>query len=130
FAEMEGDDAVAPIYLHRNPNFRLPTDPDLPIVMIGPGTGVAPFRGFIAEREAQSARGKNWLFFGERHFRTDFLYQAEWLDYRKRGVLHRIERAFSRDQKDKSYVQHRILTHVRECSDAQTPGAHVFACGD
>jgi len=130
FAEMEGDDAVAPIYLHRNPNFRLPTDPDLPIVMIGPGTGVAPFRGFIAEREAQSARGKNWLFFGERHFRTDFLYQAEWLDYRKRGVLHRIELAFSRDQKDKIYVQHRMREHGRELYDWLQQGAHVYVCGD
>lgn len=130
FAEMEGDDAVAPIYLHRNPNFRLPNDPGTPIIMIGPGTGVAPFRGFLAEREALGARGKNWLFFGERHFRTDFLYQAEWLDYRKRGVLHRIELAFSRDQKDKVYVQHRMREHGRELYGWLQEGAHVYVCGD
>ncbi len=130
FAEMEGDDAVAPIYLHRNPNFRLPNDPGTPIIMIGPGTGVAPFRGFLAEREALGARGKNWLFFGERHFRTDFLYQAEWLDYRKRGFLHRIELAFSRDQKDKVYVQHRMREHGRELYGWLQEGAHVYVCGD
>lgn len=130
FAEMEGDDAVAPIYLHRNPNFRLPNDPGAPIIMIGPGTGVAPFRGFLAEREALGARGKNWLFFGERHFRTDFLYQAEWLDYRKRGVLHRIELAFSRDQQDKVYVQHRMREHGRELYGWLQEGAHIYVCGD
>src|SRR5512138_1472223 len=130
FADMEGDDAVAPIYLHRNPNFRLPSDPDLPIVMIGPGTGVAPFRGFIAERDALGARGKSWLFFGERRFRSVFLYQSEWLDYRKRGALHRIELAFSRDQTDKIYVQHRMREHGRELYEWLQDGAHVYVCGD
>jgi sulfite reductase (NADPH) flavoprotein alpha-component len=130
FAEMEGDDAVAPVYLHRNPNFRLPADPSSPIIMIGPGTGVAPFRGFIAEREALGARGKNWLFFGEQHFRTDFLYQAEWLDYRKRGALHRIELAFSRDQAGKIYVQHRMREHGCELYGWLQEGAHVYVCGD
>jgi sulfite reductase (NADPH) flavoprotein alpha-component len=130
FARMTGDDAVAPIYLHRNPNFRLPQDSASPIIMIGPGTGVAPFRGFIAEREAQGARGRNWLFFGERRFQSDFLYQAEWLDYRKRGVLNRIELAFSRDQAQKIYVQHRMREHGRELYAWLQEGAYVYVCGD
>ncbi len=130
FADLQGDDATAPVYLHRNPNFRLPSDPNTPIIMIGPGTGVAPFRGFIAERDATGARGRNWLFFGDRRFRSDFLYQAEWLDYRKRGMLQRIELAFSRDQADKIYVQHRMREHGRELYAWLQDGAHVYVCGD
>lgn len=129
-AELRGDDAALPVYLHRNPNFRLPTDPDAPIIMIGPGTGIAPFRSFIAEREAVGARGRNWLFFGARRFRSEFLYQAEWLDYRKRGLLQRIELAFSRDQASKIYVQHRIREHGRELYAWLQEGAHVYVCGD
>jgi sulfite reductase (NADPH) flavoprotein alpha-component len=129
-AEMEGDDATAPVYLHRNPNFRLPSDPHASIVMIGPGTGIAPFRGFVAEREAVGARGRNWLFFGGRHFRSDFLYQSEWLDYRKRGLLHRVELAFSRDQARKVYVQHRMIEHGRELFAWLQEGAHLYVCGD
>lgn len=125
-----GEDALAPVYLHRNPNFRLPSDPHAPIIMIGPGTGVAPFRGFLAEREAVGARGKNWLFFGGRRFRSDFLYQAEWLDHRKRGTLHRMEVAFSRDQEHKIYVQHRMREHGRELYGWLQEGAHVYVCGD
>ena len=85
-ADLSGDDATLPVYLHRNSGFRLPTDPATPIVMIGPGTGVAPFRAFVAERAAVGATGRNWLFFGDRCFETDFLYQAEWLAWRKRGA--------------------------------------------
>ncbi len=129
-ADLAGEDAVAPVYLHRNPNFRLPADPNTPIIMIGPGTGVAPFRSFIAEREALGARGRNWLFFGGRHFRSDFLYQTEWLDYRKRGALHRIELAFSRDQSEKIYVQHRMRAHGRELYEWLQEGACVYVCGD
>ena len=129
-AEMEGDCATAPVYLHRNPNFRLPTDANAPVIMIGPGTGIAPFRGFVAERDAVGARGRNWLFFGGRHFRSDFLYQSEWLDYRKRGLLHRVEVAFSRDQAQKIYVQHRMLEHGRELFSWLQEGAHLYVCGD
>lgn len=129
-AEMEGDEGTAQVYLHRNPNFRLPSDPNASIVMIGPGTGIAPFRGFVAERESVGARGRNWLFFGGRHFRCDFLYQTEWLDYRKRGLLHRVELAFSRDQAQKIYVQHRMLEHGRELFSWLQEGAHLYVCGD
>lgn len=129
-AHLIGDDATAPVYLHRNPNFRLPADPNAPVIMIGPGTGIAPFRSFVAEREAVGARGKNWLFFGGRRFRADFLYQAEWLEYRKRGVLHRMDVAFSRDQAAKIYVQHRMREQGRELYAWLQEGAHIYVCGD
>jgi sulfite reductase (NADPH) flavoprotein alpha-component len=119
----------APIYLHRNAAFRLPA-PDVPIVMIGPGTGVAPFRAFVAERSAVGARGRNWLFFGDRRFETDFLYQAEWLAWRKQGILTRIEVAFSRDQAQKIYVQDRMRECGAELWSWLEEGAHVYVCGD
>lgn len=129
-AEMTGDEATAPVYLHRNPNFRLPTDTNVPIIMIGPGTGVAPFRAFLAERDVLGARGRNWLLFGGRQFRSDFLYQAEWLDYRKRGLLNRIDLAFSRDQAQKIYVQQRMREQGRELFSWLQEGAHLYVCGD
>lgn len=118
------------VYPHRNPAFRLPADPDAPIIMIGPGTGVAPFRAFVAEREALGARGKNWLLFGDRTLRSDFLYQTEWLDWRKRGALHRLDVAFSRDGNEKIYVQHRIREHGAMLYAWLREGAHVYVCGD
>ena len=118
------------VYPHRNPAFRLPADPDAPIVMIGPGTGVAPFRAFVAEREALGARGKNWLLFGDRTLRSDFLYQTEWLDWRKRGALHRLDVAFSRDGNEKVYVQHRIREHGAALYQWLREGAYVYVCGD
>lgn len=124
------DDAVLPIYLHRNPAFRLPADPQTPIVMIGPGTGVAPFRAFLAERADTGAAGRNWLFFGDRSFEHDFLYQAEWLELRKRGVLTRMDVAFSRDQNAKVYVQHRIQEQGTELWRWIEEGAYVYVCGD
>lgn len=130
FTELDGDHAVAPVYVHRNPNFRLPADNSAPLIMIGPGTGIAPFRGFMAEREAVGAAGRHWLFYGGRHFRSDFLYQAEWLDYRKRGLLQRIEVAFSRDQAEKLYVQHRMREHGRELYAWLQEGAYLYVCGD
>jgi sulfite reductase (NADPH) flavoprotein alpha-component len=129
-ADAEGDDASLPVYLHRNPNFRLPTSSDAPIVMIGPGTGIAPFRAFIAERDTTGARGRNWLFFGERHFLSDFLYQTEWLDYRKRGVLTHMDVAFSRDQAYKVYVQQRMLERGAELYEWIQNGAYLYVCGD
>ena len=103
-----------PIYMHSNPNFRMPADADTPIIMVGPGTGIAPFRAFVQEREASGTGGKNWLFFGDQHFTTDFLYQTEWLQYLKDGLLSRLDVAFSRDQADKIYVQHRMAEHSKE----------------
>lgn len=128
-AELD-EGATAPIYLHRNPAFRLPADAGAPIVMIGAGTGIAPFRAFVAEREAQGAKGRNWLVFGDRSFELDFLYQAEWLAWRKSGLLTRIDVAFSRDQEQKIYVQHRLAEHGAALWAWLQEGAHVYVCGD
>jgi sulfite reductase (NADPH) flavoprotein alpha-component len=125
-----GDDATLPVYLQRNTAFRLPTDTDAPIIMIGAGTGVAPFRAFVAEREAVGAKGRNWLVFGDRSFEHDFLYQAEWLDWRKAGVLARLDVAFSRDQEHKVYVQHRLLEHGAVLWAWLQDNAHIYVCGD
>jgi sulfite reductase (NADPH) flavoprotein alpha-component len=98
--------------------------------MIGPGTGIAPFRAFIEERAASGATGKNWLFFGDQHFSYDFLYQLEWLDYLESGVLSDLSLAFSRDQKEKVYVQHRLLERGAEVFQWMESGAHIYVCGD
>lgn len=118
------------VYLHRNPTFRLPRDAATNIVMIGAGTGVAPFRSFVAEREATGATGGNWLFFGDRSFELDFLYQSEWLGWRKRRVLTNIDVAFSRDQTHKIYVQQRIRERGDELWTWLQNGAVVYVCGD
>ncbi|MBD8004526.1 assimilatory sulfite reductase (NADPH) flavoprotein subunit [Bacillus norwichensis] len=118
------------IYVQKNPNFRLPSDPDVPIIMIGPGTGVAPFRSFLEEREEIEAKGKSWLFFGDQHFVTDFLYQVEWQRWLKKGVLTNMDVAFSRDTEKKVYVQHRMLEKSREIYGWLEEGAHVYVCGD
>jgi sulfite reductase (NADPH) flavoprotein alpha-component len=117
------------VFVHSNPNFRLPADPDTPVIMVGPGTGVAPFRAFIEEREETGSGGKTWLFFGDRRFRTDFLYQVEWLRWLKLGVLTRLDVAFSRDQGAKVYVQHRMAEKSREIYDWLQEGAHFYVCG-
>ncbi len=117
------------VFVHSNPNFRMPADPDVPIIMIGPGTGIAPFRSFIEEREETGAGGKTWLFFGDRHFRTDFLYQIEWLRWLRLGVLTRLDVAFSRDQGEKVYVQHRMAEKSRELYSWLQEGAHIYVCG-
>lgn len=119
-----------PVFIQHNENFKLPSDGDVPIIMIGPGTGVAPFRAFMQEREEIGAEGKSWLFFGDRRFRTDFLYQVEWLRWLKDGVLTRMDVAFSRDSDAKVYVQHRMLEKSRELYAWLQEGAHVYVCGD
>jgi sulfite reductase (NADPH) flavoprotein alpha-component len=129
-AELTGEDATLPVYLHRNTAFRLPADAHAPVVMIGAGTGVAPYRAFVAEREAAGARGRNWLLYGDRSFEHDFLYQAEWLSWRKSGVLTRLDVAFSRDQEHKVYVQHRLLEHGSTLWAWLQEGAHLYVCGD
>jgi sulfite reductase (NADPH) flavoprotein alpha-component len=98
--------------------------------MIGAGTGVAPYRAFLQEREARGAGGRSWLFFGDRNFRTDFLYQTEWQGWLKDGLLHRLNVAFSRDQADKVYVQHRLHEHGRDVYGWLEEGAHLYVCGD
>lgn len=129
-ADRIGGDAAIPIYIDPNNNFKLPTDPATPIIMVGPGTGIAPFRAFVEEREAMGASGKNWLFFGDQHFETDFLYQSEWLRYLKSGVLTRMNVAFSRDQEQKIYVQHLMDEHGKELYTWLQEGAHIYVCGD
>ncbi len=118
------------IYFHQNNNFRLPENDETPVLMIGPGTGIAPFRAFIEERAARDAKGKNWLFFGDQHFSYDFLYQLEWLDYLESGVLTELSLAFSRDQREKIYVQHRLLERGAEVYQWMESGAHIYVCGD
>jgi sulfite reductase (NADPH) flavoprotein alpha-component len=121
------DDQV-PVYVQANPHFRLAAD-DVPIVMIGAGTGVAPYRAFLQEREARGASGKSWLFFGERNFRSDFLYQTEWQALLKSGVLTHMSVAFSRDRAEKVYVQHRLREHADALYAWMQEGAHVYVCG-
>ncbi|GLI04288.1 sulfite reductase [NADPH] flavoprotein alpha-component [Paenibacillus tyrfis] len=119
-----------PVFIQQNPNFKLPQNPDTPVIMIGPGTGAAPFRAFLGEREETGAQGKTWLFFGDRHFSTDFLYQVEWQRWLKDGVLTRMDVAFSRDTDEKVYVQHRLLEHGKELYQWLEEGAAIYVCGD
>ncbi|WP_153722144.1 assimilatory sulfite reductase (NADPH) flavoprotein subunit [Sporosarcina cascadiensis] len=119
-----------PIYIHKNDNFRLPENPRTPIIMIGPGTGIAPFRSFIEERSETGAEGKSWLFFGDQHYVTDFYYQTEWQNYVKDGVLTRLDVAFSRDSAEKVYVQHRMKESSKELYQWIEEGASVYVCGD
>ena len=128
-AGLEPDDKLL-VYVHPNTNFRLPENPDTPIIMIGPGTGVAPFRAFMQEREEIGATGKSWMFFGDQHFVTDFLYQTEWQNWIKDGVLTKMDVAFSRDTEQKVYVQHRMLEHSKELFQWLEEGAHLYVCGD
>ncbi|MDT0122662.1 assimilatory sulfite reductase (NADPH) flavoprotein subunit [Paenibacillus sp. RRE4] len=119
-----------PVYIQHNPNFKLPENPETPIIMVGPGTGVAPFRAFLGEREETGAEGKTWLFYGDQHFATDFLYQTEWQRWLKDGVLTKMDVAFSRDTEQKVYVQHRMLEHSKELYQWLQEGASVYICGD
>lgn len=121
--------STIPVYVQENPHFRLPGD-DVPIIMVGPGTGVAPFRAFLQEREARAAAGRSWLFFGERNFRSDFLYQVEWQKWLEEGVLGRLDVAFSRDAGAKTYVQHRMREQSRDLFAWLEEGAHFYVCGD
>ena len=118
------------VYIHDNPNFKLPANPETPIIMIGPGTGVAPFRAFLEERGEIGAEGKSWLFFGDQHFLTDFLYQLDWQRWLKEGVLTQMDVAFSRDTDKKVYVQHRMLEKAQELYQWLQEGACVYVCGD
>lgn len=127
-ADLTDQDSLA-IYLHRNTGFRLPSD-DASIIMIGAGTGVAPYRAFVAEREARGSRGRNWLIYGDRSFETDFLYQSEWLAWRKQRVLTRIDVAFSRDQEAKRYVQHQVADAGKDLWAWLQEGARLYVCGD
>ena len=126
-------DGLLPVHIQKNPHFRLPAD-DVPIIMIGAGTGIAPYRAFMQEREARGSSGPSWLFFGERNFRTDFLYQTEWQTLIKDGILTRMDVAFSRDQnadgRGKVYVQQRLKERSRDVFAWLEEGAHLYVCGD
>lgn len=119
-----------PVYIQHNDNFKLPEKAETPVIMIGPGTGVAPFRSFMQEREESGAEGKAWMFFGDQHFVTDFLYQTEWQKWLQSGVLTKMDVAFSRDTAEKVYVQHRMQESSKELFQWLEEGAAVYVCGD
>jgi len=123
-------DSSVEVWIERNDRFRVPADGARDMIMVGPGTGVAPFRGFLQEREAAGATGRNWLFYGGRSLYHDFLYQLEWQQALKRKSLHRIDVAFSRDQARKIYVQQRLREAGKELFDWLSNGAHFYVCGD
>lgn len=118
------------VYVQQNENFKLPQNPETPIIMVGPGTGVAPFRSFMQEREETGAEGKAWMFFGDQHYVTDFLYQVEWQKWLQNGTLTKMDVAFSRDTDQKVYVQHRMLENSKELFQWLQEGAAVYICGD
>ncbi|MFI8568150.1 sulfite reductase subunit alpha [Rhodococcus sp. NPDC078407] len=128
-ADRIGNGHEAGVFLSPNKSFRLPAD-DTPIIMIGPGTGVAPFRAFLHERRARGATGDNWLFFGDQHRSSDFLYEDELVDFERNGLLTRLDLAFSRDQHEKIYVQHRMLEAGKQLYGWLEAGAHFYVCGD
>ena len=130
FLATTDEDGKVPVFIESNERFRLPADSTRDIIMIGPGTGVAPFRAFVQERQESGASGRNWLFFGNRHFAQDFLYQVEWQEALKQGALHRLDLAFSRDQSSKTYVQHRLREQGAELYTWLQNGAHLYVCGD
>jgi len=121
---------LVPMFVQPNKNFRLPADGGTPVIMVGPGTGIAPFRAFVEHRAALGNTGKNWLFFGDQHYTYDFLYQLEWQDHLKDGTLTRLDVAFSRDQPEKIYVQDRMRERAAELYAWLEEGAHFYVCGD
>lgn len=129
-ADRVEEESEVRVFIEHNDNFRLPANPQTPVIMIGPGTGIAPFRAFMQQRAADGAEGKNWLFFGNPHFTEDFLYQVEWQRYVKEGVLSRIDLAWSRDQKEKIYVQDKLREQGAELWRWINDGAHIYVCGD
>ncbi|MFE7273678.1 sulfite reductase flavoprotein subunit alpha [Streptomyces sp. NPDC057623] len=123
-------DSGVGVFVQPNASFGVPADDDAPMIMIGPGTGIAPFRGFLHERAARGAAGRNWLFFGDQHRETDFVYEDELTGLRERGVLTELDLAFSRDQAEKVYVQTRMRERSRELYSWLEEGAHLYVCGD
>lgn len=119
-----------PIFIEKNELFRLPKENNKPLIMVGAGTGVAPYRGFLQEIEQNNAQANSWLFFGNQRFREDFLYQVEWQKYLQKGVLNKLDVAFSRDQNEKEYVQHRLQQNATEVFEWLENGAHFYICGD
>jgi sulfite reductase (NADPH) flavoprotein alpha-component len=116
--------------VHTAKHFRVPENPDAPVIMVGPGTGIAPFRAFLQERKATGSKGPNWVFFGDQKSATDYLYQDEFEAAHASGVLTKLTTAFSRDQAEKIYVQHRMLEHGAELYDWLQKGGYFYVCGD
>ncbi|KHN52359.1 NADPH-dependent assimilatory sulfite reductase flavoprotein subunit [Pectobacterium fontis] len=129
-ADRLSEDDEIRVFIEHNDNFRLPANSDTPVIMIGPGSGIAPFRAFMQQRDAEGAEGKNWLFFGNPHFTEDFLYQVEWQRYVKDGLLTHIDLAWSRDQAHKVYVQDKLREKGAEVWRWLQDGAHLYVCGD
>lgn len=129
-AERSAPPATVPLFFHSAKHFRLPEDPSTAVIMVGPGTGIAPFRAYLEERKVTGAPGRNWLFFGDQKSATDYSYQEEIEAWQKEGVLHRLHTAFSRDQEEKIYVQHRMLENGAEVYDWLEGGAYFYVCGD
>lgn len=127
---LEEEEGSVRVFVEENPRFRLPENPDTPVIMIGAGTGVAPFRAFMQQRAANGDSGKNWLIFGNQHFTQDFLYQTEWQGWAKDGLLNKYDFAWSRDQEEKIYVQHKIREEAAELWQWLQQGAHIYVCGD
>lgn len=123
-------DSTVPVFIEKNPAFKLPENEETPVILIGAGTGVAPYRAFLQHREANNQKGKTWLFFGERRFHSDFLYQVEWQKLLKDGYLEKIDVAFSRDQEEKIYVQNRLIERQKEVFAWLNNGANIYLCGD
>ena len=129
-ASLTEEDATARVFVESNERFRLPADASRDVIMIGPGTGVAPYRGFLQQREEQGATGRNWLVFGARHFDSEFLYQAEWQEAVRKGLLHRVDLAFSRERTGRAYVQDRLREAGAELYSWLEGGANLYVCGD
>lgn len=129
-AERLPADGAVEVFFHHNKTFRLPVDDSLPVIMVGPGTGIAPFRAFLQEREARGAEGQNWLFFGDQHSQSDFLYAEQIRDWQQSGLLNRLSTAFSRDQKEKIYVQHRMIEEATSLYKWLEQGGYFYVCGD
>ena len=127
---LTGGATHVPVYIEPNDHFRLPADGDTPVIMVGAGTGIAPYRAFMEQRRELGQRGDNWLIYGDRNIASDFLYQLEWLRYRKEGLLKDLDVAFSRDQREKIYVQHRLAENAEKVYDWLQRGAHIYVCGD
>ena len=118
------------VFLEPNKRFRLPENRQTPVILISAGTGIAPYRSFLQQLEQEEAETPVWMIFGNPHLRSDFLYQREWLDWRQKGLLQHIDCAFSRDQAEKVYVQHKLKEQQKEVFDWLENGAHLYLCGD
>jgi len=129
-SEVAVENEQVPIFIEPNPEFRLPKNEQVPIIMVGAGTGIAPYRAFVQHRELSETRGKSWLFFGNRNFESEFLYQTEWQGFIKSGALTKMDVAFSRDGEKKHYVQDKLMQNSSEVYQWLEEGAHVYICGD